>query len=246
VTYLQFHLVFILPPLAVLAVLAARRWRRGAARWDPVWAFWLLPVVALIYTTPWDNYLVWRGVWVYSPGRVLGTVGYVPVEEYAFFLLQPLLTGLWYRLVRSWSSDERVLAHEDTRAKASRGGGAACFGVITLVGVVLVVTGGHGLYLGLILAWSAPVLAGMWALAGEKLWRHRRALALAVLPPTLYLWVADRLAIGWDVWTIADTTRTGVELLGLPVEEALFFLVTNLLVVQGLVMFAAEREPVPR
>jgi len=28
-------------------------------------------------------------------GRVVGTIGYVPVEEYLFFLLQPILTGLW-------------------------------------------------------------------------------------------------------------------------------------------------------
>jgi len=31
----------------------------------------------------------------YGMGRVVGTIGYVPVEEYLFFLLQPILTGLW-------------------------------------------------------------------------------------------------------------------------------------------------------
>jgi lycopene beta-cyclase len=241
-TYLQFHLVFLLPPLLVLAALAARRWRRGAAARDPAWALWLLPVIALVYTTPWDNHLVARGVWTYPPGRVLGTVGYVPVEEYAFFLLQPVLAGLWYRLVRS-AVPERVPAEGP---EAARWGGAAAFGALTLVGAALVATGGHGLYLGLILAWACPVLAGMWALAGKRFWRHRRLLVLAVLPPTLYLWVADRVAIGLGIWSIADATRTGVALLGLPVEEALFFLATNLLVVQGLLMFAAEREAVTR
>ena len=108
----------------------------------------------------------------------------------------------------------------------------------------LVIVGGHGLYLGLILAWACPVLAGMWGLSGRRFWRHRRLLALAVVPPTLYLWIADRAALGLGIWAIADATRTGFALLGLPVEEALFFLVTNALVVQGLLMFAAEREPV--
>ena len=37
--------------------------------------------------------LVFREVWGYPPGRVLATIGYVPVEEYMFFLLQPLLAG---------------------------------------------------------------------------------------------------------------------------------------------------------
>jgi lycopene beta-cyclase len=42
---------------------------------------------------------VWRGVWGYGADRVIGTIGYVPVEEYLFFILQPLLTGLWLYLV---------------------------------------------------------------------------------------------------------------------------------------------------
>ena len=53
-------------------------------------------LLAFAYTTPWDNYLVFREVWGYPPGRVLATIGYVPVEEYAFFLLQPIMTGLFY------------------------------------------------------------------------------------------------------------------------------------------------------
>lgn len=273
-TYLQFHLVFLLPPLAVLGVVAALRRRRGAAVQDPAWAFWLLPVIALVYTTPWDNYLVWREVWLYGRERVVGTIGYVPVEEYLFFLLQPILAGLWYRLVRSWTPDtsqdviasgakqsrwvgpgparlrprlrgDRSVSRNDKGAEAARWWGAASFGVLTLVGVALVVMDGHGLYLGLILAWASPVLAGMWGIAGAKLWRARRTLVLAILPPSLYLWIADRVALGEGIWAIADATRTGAEMFGLPVEEALFFLVTNGLVVQGLAMFATEGPDVP-
>jgi lycopene cyclase domain-containing protein len=241
-TYLQFHLVFLAPPLLVLGVLAARRWRRGAAARDPAWAFWLLPVIAFVYTTPWDNYLVARGVWTYPPGAVLATIGYVPVEEYLFFLLQPILTGLWYRLVRATGPDRPA----PEAPEAARWWGVGVFVTLTFMGVALVAAGGHGLYLGLILAWASPVLAGMWWLAGARFWRHRRLLALAVGPPTLYLWIADRVAIGRGIWDITDATRTGAELLGLPVEEAVFFLVTNGLVAQGLLMFAKEREPVPR
>jgi lycopene beta-cyclase len=60
----------------------------------------LILVVAFVYTTPWDNYLVWKGVWGYPPERVLARIGYVPVEEYMFFLLQPGIAGmLFYRLL---------------------------------------------------------------------------------------------------------------------------------------------------
>ncbi|MFN3179873.1 MAG: lycopene cyclase domain-containing protein, partial [Thermus sp.] len=85
-TYLQFHLTFLLPPLLILLLLARPRPPR-------LWAYLLMPLIALVYTTPWDNYLVWKGVWGYPEGRVLLRIGYVPLEEYLFFLLQPLLTG---------------------------------------------------------------------------------------------------------------------------------------------------------
>ncbi len=232
-TYLQFHLVFLAPAILVLGGIAWRLRGRANGR-DPGWALPLLAVVAFVYTTPWDNYLVYRAVWTYGADRVLGTVGYVPVEEYAFFLLQPVLTGLWYLVVRPWTPPPRPAS-----AAAPRWGGAG-FGALAVAGLVLVTAGGHGLYLGLILAWACPVLAGMWALAGAKLARRRALLAWAVGPPTLYLWVADRVAIGQGIWDITDATRTGLDLLGLPVEEAVFFLLTNLLVAQGLVLFLEE------
>ncbi len=37
-----------------------------------------------------------RGIWYYPPGRVLATIGWVPVEEYAFFILQTTATTLWF------------------------------------------------------------------------------------------------------------------------------------------------------
>ena len=52
--------------------------------------------------------------------------------------------------------------------------------------------------------------------------------------------LADRVAIGQGIWDITDATRTGVDLFGLPVEEAVFFLLTNLLVAKGLVLFLEE------
>lgn len=43
-------------------------------------------VLAVVYTAPWDNYLVATGVWSYNPGLVTGvTLGWVPIEEYTFF-----------------------------------------------------------------------------------------------------------------------------------------------------------------
>ena len=51
---------------------------------------------------------------------------------------------------------------------------------------------------------------------------------------TLYLCLADSYAISEGIWTLEPATRTGWELGNLPIEEALFFALTNLFVFQGL------------
>lgn len=90
-TYSLFLLVFLVIPSIVLAIIQRRKVRR---RWWGV-AVGLTILMALIYTTPWDNYLVATGVWYYDPARVWGIVlGYVPLEEYLFFVLQTILGGL--------------------------------------------------------------------------------------------------------------------------------------------------------
>ena len=60
-----------------------------------------------------------------------------------------------------------------------------------------------------------------------------RTFLAGLIPSTLYLWFADRTAIKLGIWTIAPETSFGLSFFGLPIEEAVFFLMTNLLVVQG-------------
>ena len=233
-TYLGFHLVFILPVIAVLAVIQPRPVAGVGRR---AWALLaLMCVVAFVYTTPWDNYLVYRGVWGYGSERVLGTLGYVPLEEYAFFILQPILTGLWYFFVRSRMP--RSFSPPPSGLRPS----ATAFWLLMAIagGIMLASASSPWTYMGLILIWCSPVLAGLSWVGTEHVWRDRRAVALGVAAPTVYLWIADRTAIDLGIWTIADTYSVGFDPLGLPIEEALFFLVTNLLVVQGLAMLLPD------
>ncbi|HEX2080504.1 MAG TPA: lycopene cyclase domain-containing protein, partial [Longimicrobium sp.] len=72
-----------------------------------------------------------------------------------------------------------------------------------------------------------------------------RRFAVAIGVPTLYLWMADAVAIRLGIWRISATQTLGIELGWLPLEEAAFFLATNLLVVQGLTLFLHPiRKPV--
>ncbi len=242
-SYLTFHYVFLLPPIALMA--AAFRQPRGLeGDWRVRWAIPLICLIAFTYTTPWDNYLVAREVWWYGPDRVVATIGYVPVEEYLFFVLQPILTGLFlYQYLG------RVSVQPTTDSTRAPWGGTLAFAGLTALGAALLLWGGdRGLYLGLILAWAPPVLAGMWLYDGETLWALRSTVLAATGIPTLYLWGADAVAIHSGIWTISPEYTTGWGLFGLPIEEASFFLLTNLLVVQGvlLLLYGSHEAVTPK
>lgn len=229
-TYITFHLIFTLPLTLVLAITLP-----ASLKESQFWTRWSVPLLALVaflYTTPWDNYLVANGIWLYGPDRVIGTIGYVPYEEYFFFLIQPILTGCWLLHVLY-----RLREQPGPRNHVARWVGTTFFGAATLLGIWLLTGGdGRGTYLGLILVWAAPVCAGQWAIAGQKFGAVPRTFIACLLPATLYLWFADRTAIKLGIWTIAPETSFNLSLFGLPVEEAVFFLITNLLVVQGVLM----------
>jgi lycopene beta-cyclase len=91
VTYAGFLLLFVALPL--VAVL----WRYGAAIGQGGWrALALLLAIVYAATTPWDNAAVARGIWDFDPERLAGPrLGWLPLEEYAFFGLQAALTGVW-------------------------------------------------------------------------------------------------------------------------------------------------------
>jgi lycopene cyclase domain-containing protein len=230
-TYPQFHAVFVLPPLGLLLGASmyrarkrplSRRWRAGA--------FLVIALLAVGYTTPWDNFLIAKGVWAYGPGRVVARVWHAPVSEYLFFLLQPALTALWLAHLPG-----DVVSGVSHSLRDRLAGGAAGVAV-GLVGLGLLTTDAT-FYLGAILAWAGPVLALQWAVGWRYLARVRRRVAVAVLVPTAYLCVVDAVALSRGIWIIADRYTTGLALGVVPVEEATFFLVTNLFVVQGLVLF---------
>ncbi|EMA45736.1 lycopene cyclase domain-containing protein [Halobiforma nitratireducens] len=228
-SYLGFHGVFVLPPIVVLGALAARR---TGAWWDRTGfsGLGIIAVLAVLYTTPWTNVMIPAGVWWYGEGAVLARLWYTPVEEYLFFVLQPILTAfvLFHVHSRAELSLRLPVSH---RLAGLVGGTAVCLAGWTLLENTATY------YLGSLLFWAGPILAIQWAFGLTYLWRVRHTVALAVGLPTLYLWIADRIAIEWGIWIISERYTTGYALVGLPIEEALFFLLTNVFVVQGIVLY---------
>ncbi|WP_119072537.1 lycopene cyclase domain-containing protein [Aggregatilinea lenta] len=247
-SYFEVLALFIGPPLIVLALLA---WRDGRRKPVAAWgvlaeraylAVLLHVAIAMAYTTPWDNYLVATGVWWYDPALVIGlTVGWVPIEEYTFFVVQTLMSGLLLLALMRYAFTRHAPLKPSARLRWI---GAASAGAIWLAGVVLLLSGwAHGVYMGLILGWAMIPIVTQLAFGADILWSRRGLVAAGVTLPSVYLWIADAVAIQSGTWTIDPAQSTGILLAGvLPVEEALFFTVTNVLIVFGMVLMLAPES----
>ncbi len=244
-TYFGFLARFLVVPIVILALIAWWDYRRGRALpapfgGFPIWAAVAINVaLALAYTTLWDNYLVATGVWTYDPKLVTGiTIGWVPIEEYTFFVLQPILAGLWLAfLLRRWQFPGPAPLQPRHRTIP-----LALLALVWLASVALLASGwAPGRYLGLILVWALLPIMLQVGYGGDILARYGRFVLTAILTATLYLGVADYLAIGSGTWEISPAWSLNWLIGGvLPVEEALFFLVTNVLVVFGVTLLLAR------
>jgi len=244
VTYFGFLARYIVAPTLLLRLWELLDKRGGRAlpnglRGFPLWdVLGLHAAIALLYTTPWDNYLVATKVWWYDKARVTGKViGYVPLEEYTFFILQPLLTGAWLGTVGRYLPST-IPPSGGEQGMAIRRHGLLVGGIAWLLSTLLMISGvKRTTYLTLLLSWALPPLLLQWAFGGDILWRRRGLVTGAILPATLYLALADRLAIANGNWTISPEKTVGVHLFRkLPLEEFLFFFVTNILITSGAVL----------
>ena len=100
------------------------------------------------------------------------------------------------------------------------------------------------LYMGLILSWAMPIILLQWVIGGQHIVANRANYIVGLSVPTIYLWFADSFAIGNGIWVISSTKTIGLNFGHLPFEEALFFLVTNMMVGQGLLLFLVMKRQV--
>jgi lycopene cyclase domain-containing protein len=95
-------------------------------------------------------------------------------------------------------------------------------------------------YIALELGWALPPIILQWLVGWRLLQRERRAWLLGILIPTVYLALADSTALG-VVWTISPAKSLGIFVGNVPVEEVVFFFLTNTLVVQSVVLASKYR-----
>lgn len=247
-TYFGFLARFVVVPIILFVFLNWLAQRRGRTIPDALRGMPAIPtllahvLIALIYTTPWDNYLVATRVWWYDPDLVTGIViGWVPIEEYTFFILQPIMTGLYLLLLARLlpMPREPFRPHPNLRLWTTVGAGA-----IWVISIVILVTGyAPGTYFALELGWALPPIMIQLAFGADILWRYKGLVFWTLVPATLYLSWADSLAISAGTWTIDPAQSFNIYLGGvLPIEEFIFFLLTNTLLVFGVTLVLARES----
>ncbi|KAH9868221.1 hypothetical protein J1614_007293 [Plenodomus biglobosus] len=237
--YALVHLKYTIPPAVLLTLL----YRPLFTKID-VYKVAFLVTIAVVATIPWDSYLIRTRIWSYPAHVIVGpTLFDIPLEEVFFFVVQTYNTSLLY-LIFSKPTFQPVYLCTERDALRGSWRNRRLAGQAILLGVIA--WGWHcvreqslGTYTGLILVWAGPFLLLLWSLAYQFI--IGLPLTNTLLPialPTLYLWIVDTLALRRGTWVISTGTKFGVHLWeGLEIEEALFFLVTNVLIVFGQLAF---------
>ncbi|KAK0306248.1 hypothetical protein LTR82_016463 [Friedmanniomyces endolithicus] len=236
--YALVHLTYTIPPAILLSVLYAPLCTRR-----DLYKIVFLVSIAVLSTIPWDSYLIRTNIWSYPPDGVIGLkILDIPIEEVFFFVIQTYNTSLLYLLLSKPVLHSVYLVKEEkgrSRWKYIKLLGQLGLALVIKKGIEYVRAGGRHTYLGLILVWAVPFLWMLWALAYQFLVNLPWTSTLVPIAlPTLYLWIVDTLALKRGTWVIEQGTKTGWTLWpGLEIEEAVFFLLTNCLIVFGLVAF---------
>jgi lycopene beta-cyclase len=245
-TYFGFLLRFLFIPILVFLVITLwdnrngkqiQGFRNGRAVWIGIAVHIFL---AVAYTTPWDNYLVATGVWYYNPELVTGIVfGYVPIEEYTFFVVETILAGLWW-----WFLSRRLSppADEFKLNKKLIQISSVFLIIIWMIFTYIFFFGDmKWTYLGITLFWALPAILPQLLFGADILWHYRKLVFWAITVPGMYLSLMDIVALSDTTWSISKSQTTGVLFFGiLPLEEVVFFFITNVLITFGMTLLLAN------
>lgn len=201
-----------------------------------------LALIALFYTTPWDNYLVANSIWFYSVNNIQNIIiGYVPLEEYLFFIIQTFFTSSILLLVLLFKGKDNLKKNKQFKYQKVI---LFSFLAVWLFSLLNFFSNNqNSLYLSLILLWFILPIITQIIYGYEILLEYKYTLLITVTGSTLYLAIIDSLAIFDGIWTISPSTSLNLLILGiLPIEEFIFFLVTNILVSFALVLFLSSKS----
>lgn len=233
-TYRRFHAVWTLPLLAVIAI-ACHMVQISVGGWLTPLA---LCTVVVVFTFPWDNWAVRRGVWDFPDDRLIARISALPVEEIFFFVVQTLHVGwLTALMLRLMPGPVAGTVSFELPTLISIGAVLLCWAVTGLLTRARRSARPHVTYAWHLFYWFAPIIIVQWTFGWDLLAPRFVVIALATAFVGTFLIFSDIWAVRRGIWFFDERQITGGRIATiLPWEEAAFFYVTSLLVAQSTIL----------
>ena len=187
-TYFTFLFIFIALPLVGIIAIYVRKYLKNEEEEvkqirNIMLALTGLIFIALVYTTPWDNFLVENSIWFYDPAKVTGfLIGFVPIEEYTFFIIQTLLIGLFFGLVYLETNLKLEISPMKSNWRIISStilGGIWFIMLVSFIGDFQPLT-----YMSLILLWAIPpiIIQLLYGLDILRVWKRELFFSISFYP----------------------------------------------------------------
>lgn len=238
-TYSDIQVTYMLPVIAVLAFIT-----RPFISRSEMFKMTVLSGLALIYTIPWFYFVIQNGALTYSTEKVLATVRLVPIEDCVFVVAHTVMTSLWTLLCTWWSIHPCLnFNHDKTSHQLIRWIPISTLSFLTVKGYrMMTIPGLNTFYLGSILCWACPAIILLWYGTGNYFVKRFKSYLIAIAAPTLFMCRVSQIVMNNNIRHVnAQTSLNAFVAEHLPIEDALFFLVSNVIIVLAVSSFDKAR-----
>jgi len=219
-TFLRFLLFLAVPILGLLWI------QRKTMKTNYLLTVLAVAFGSVIYTAPWDNWLIIHHVWWFDWNRCLGiAVGALPIEELCFYVLIVCLGGFWTSFLYEKMKPDFGAA---PRRPMLKYGAAAVVSTIWVADAIYLAyyTSAYptAVFFAQCLIITLPALIVQLVVCGDLIWHRRKFALMATIPVGLWLTVtAGTSTFGTDMWTV-NPLYSFYRIPGLlPVEMLLFY-----------------------
>ena len=243
-TYTEFLVYFTIIPIIILLISL-----RGKLKRSYLSVIVLVSVIAFVATSAWDNFAVYSGIWYFPPEKTMGILFYyVPIEEYAFFFLQTFTTGLVqiFYLEKFFKPKSGMPPGNESRTLN--------INIILLIiyfeianfyqrgtEEIIKLPFGKWNYLFHLFSWAGAFILIQLIFGRKKIKGHLKLIIVPSVIMTVYFSLADAVSIGNGIWNFDPLQTIGTKIGNVPLEEILFFLMTNILITEAMVLFLPEK-----
>ena len=243
--YFEFLILFTVIPSALLIYLL-----RNYLQKTFVYCLLTVSLIAFIATSAWDNYAVYSGIWMFPKEKTLGIyLYYVPVEEYLFFFLQTYATGLFqiyyffkfYKQDKNDNSDSGNTILNVTLMPALLLFFFKYIGGNIIQEEILKLPFGRWNYLFHLFSWAGLFIIIQYIFGYKKIKKHLKLIFIPSIFMTIFFSLADSVSIGNGIWGFDPAQTIGTKIGNVPLEEILFFFLTNVLITEAMILFLPEK-----